>query len=89
MAHRPSEWINKIAEAVASCMEAHSPMGAMGWQYDEDDEILELVVYPTPVELAGGIDDGGVVIPGFPLDLQALQDVFERVTDLQWNAQGF
>ena len=79
MAHRPSTWLQELVEAVASCMEAHSAMGGMGWRYQEDDELAELVV---------GEHDGAIVIPGFCLDVQALQDVFERVTELQWNAQG-
>ena len=80
MTHRPSTWLQELVEAVAGCMEAHSVMGAMGWRYhEEDDELAELV---------GGEHDGSIVIPGFSLDVQALQAVFERVTELQWNAQG-
>jgi hypothetical protein len=68
-------------------MEAHSLMGALGWRYQEDEELGELVVYPTPVELVGGEHDGAIVMPGFSLDVQALQAVFERVTALSWHAQ--
>jgi hypothetical protein len=88
MRHHPSAWITELVEAVAGCIEAHSAMGAMGWRYHEEDDLVELVVYATPVELVGGEHDGTIVIPGFTLDVQALQAVFERVTDLYWNAQG-
>lgn len=88
MGHPPSSWMQELVEAVTGCMEAHSAMGAMGWRYLEDDALVELVVFATPVELVGGEHDGAIVIPGFSLDVQALQDVFERVTELQWNAQG-
>ena len=54
-------------------------MGAMGWRYHEDDELVELV---------GGEHDDAIVMPGFSLDVQALQVVFERVTALHWHAQG-
>ncbi len=47
MGHRPSAWMTELVEAVAGCMEAHSPMGALGWRYHEDDELAELIVYPT------------------------------------------
>jgi len=87
MGHRPSAWMTELVEAVAGCMEAHSPMGALGWRYHEDDELAELIVYPTPVELVGGEHDGAIVMPGFSLDVQALQIVFERVADLHWHAQ--
>ena len=88
MSPHPAAWMHEMVEAVAACMEAHSPMGAMGWRYHEEDEFAELVVYPTPVELVGVVHDGAIVIPGFSLDVQALQALFERVTALQWHAQG-
>jgi hypothetical protein len=65
MRHRPSAWMTELVEAVAGCMEAHSAMGAMGWRYREEDDLVELVVYATPVELVGGEHDGTIVIPGF------------------------
>jgi hypothetical protein len=88
MGRHPSSWMTELVEAVADCMEAYSPMGALGWRYHEDDELVELIVYPTPVELVGGEHDGAIVLPGFSLDVQALQTVFERVTALHWYAQG-
>ena len=89
MESRPSAWLNALVEAVADCMEAHTPMGAMGWRFQEEDESVELIVYATPVALVGGAHDGAIVVPGFSLDVQALQAVFERVTVLQWQAHGF
>ena len=87
MGHRPSAWMTELVEGVAGCMEAHSPMGALGWRSHAEEELVELVVYPTPVELVGGAHDGTIVLPGFSLDVQALQAVFERVTALSWHAQ--
>ena len=89
MAQRPSAWMTALVEDVAGCMEAHSAMGEIGWRYHEEDDLATLVVYATPMELVGGEHDGAIVLPGFSLDVQALQDVFERVTALQWHAQGF
>jgi hypothetical protein len=88
MGRHPSSWMTELVEAVADCMEAYSPMGALGWRYHEDDELVALIVYPTPVELVGGEHDGAIVLPGFSLDVQALQTVFERVTAFHWYAQG-
>jgi hypothetical protein len=85
MGHHSSAWLTELVEGVAGCMEAHSLMGPLGWRYHEDEELVELVIYPTPVELVGGEHDGTIVIPGFSLDVQALQAVFERVTALDWH----
>ena len=78
-----------LVDVAAACLEAHSPMGPVGFRYLEEEARGELVVYPTPVELVGGAADGTVVLPGFSLDLQALLVAFERVTGLQWCAHGF
>jgi hypothetical protein len=45
MGRRPSAWMTELIEGVAGCMEAHSPIGGLGWRYHEDEELLELVVY--------------------------------------------
>ncbi len=89
MQHQPSAWLPVLVEAVADCMEAQSPMGPIGWRYYEENEHLELLVYATPVALVGGEHDGAIVVPGFSLDVQALQALFERVTALRWQAHGF
>jgi hypothetical protein len=89
MGHRPSAWMTALVEGVAGCMEAHGPIGGLEWRYHEDEELLELVVYPTPVKLVGGEHDGTIVLPGFSLDVLALQAVFERVTALHWHAHDW
>jgi hypothetical protein len=89
MAQRSTDWIEELAALVASCIEAHSPMGPMKWQYVEEDGLGELLVYPTPVELVGGEEDGAIVIAGFALDVHDLLAAFDQVTSLQWYAHGF
>jgi hypothetical protein len=43
--------MTELVEAVAGCMEAHNPMGVLGWRYHDDGELEELV---------GGAHDGTV-----------------------------
>ena len=88
MTNSPSEWMNDLVEAVADCMESHSAAGPVGWRYYEEDDHVTLVVYATPGELLGGEYDGTIVLPGFSLDGQALQSLFEAVASLNWKAQG-
>jgi hypothetical protein len=63
-------------------------MGPLAYGYRLEEDLLELIVYPTPVELVGGAVDGAVVIPGFSLDLHMLSAVFERVDALHWQAHS-
>ena len=63
-------------------------MGPLEYGYRLEEDIVELIVYPTPVELVGGAVDGAVVVPGFSLDLQMLPAAFERVDALHWQAHS-
>jgi hypothetical protein len=80
--------MDALVDVVAACLDAHSPMGPLGFRYREEDERGEPVVYPTPVELVGGAADGTVVVPSFSLDLYTLLAAFERMMALQWCAHG-
>jgi hypothetical protein len=82
------EWLVNLQDAVAACVEAESPMGPLGLSYGEEDGFWEIAIYPTPVELVGGADDGAVVTPGFSLDLEQLRSAFDSIAAIGWNALG-
>jgi hypothetical protein len=82
------EWLDNLQDAVAACVEAESPMGPLGLSYGEEEGFWEITIYPTPVELVGGADDGAVVTPGFSLDLEQLRSAFDSITAIGWNALG-
>ena len=63
-------------------------MGPLGYRYRIDEDLVELMVYATPVELVGGPDDGGLVDPDFHLDVGELSKVFDEVVHIGWNALG-
>ena len=83
------EWVYALAEAVAGNMTADGAPGPLGFLYREEEGSWELVIYPKPVELVGGAEDGEIVAPGFSLDLEGLRSLFERVDDFSWQALGF
>jgi len=77
-----------LVEVISECVEAHSPMGPLGYRYLAQGDPCELMVYPTPVELVGGAEDGAVVLPGFSLDLHVLLAHFDRVEACRWSPHG-
>ena len=82
-------WLDTLIETVVNCMEAHSPMGGCGFRFcppETDDELWAIFVYPTPVALRGGDDDGQRVDPGFSLDLEVLREALDEVVALRWTA---
>ncbi|MEM9092175.1 MAG: hypothetical protein AAGC93_26000 [Cyanobacteria bacterium P01_F01_bin.53] len=84
-----SAWLESLADLVCISVEAYSAMGPFGFRYRQDDEDWELIVYPTPVELMGGSEDGALVHSGFSLDIQFLLSRFEQVTAVQWLTHDF
>jgi hypothetical protein len=88
VAAHPPIWLETLIDIVSNCIEAHSAMGSLAYEYRTEEDLTELIVYPTPVELVGGAVDGAIVVPGFSLDLLALQSAFERVEAVYWQAQG-
>ncbi len=85
----PPAWVETLLDLVANCIEPHVPMGPLGYWISTEEGVFELVVYPTPVEFVGGAVDGDVGIPGFSLDVQAIQAGFERIDGLDWQAHSF
>jgi len=81
-----TEWLNSLVDDVFICIEAQNPMGPLEYLYRNEAEFWEIVIYPTPVELKGGIVEGTVVSPGFSLDLQQLINVFDRVDEINWRS---
>lgn len=83
------DWLHDLAESVAGHITADSAAGPLRFRWREEDGLWELVMYPRPVELVGGANDGAVVDPGFSLDLEGLRGEFEQVIACSWQSLGF
>ncbi len=82
-------WLETLVELVANTLEAHSALGPLGGRYRQEDDLWAIMLYPTPVALRGGPDDGTVVSPGFSLDVKQLLALFEEVVAVNWTTQPF
>jgi hypothetical protein len=81
-------WLDLLQNSVSSCIEADSAMGPLGLRYREEEGFWEVWIYPTPVEVVGGADDGEVLMPGFWLDLEQFRQEFDAVVAFGWNSLG-
>jgi hypothetical protein len=77
-----------LLDIVADCMEVDSPAGPLEARWGQGGNCWDVNIYPTPVELVGGAEDGEVVVPGFTLDLERLREAFTRLDAFGWNALG-
>ncbi len=78
-------WLESLIETAANCSESHAPPFKMGYRYTEDGEFWEVLVYPVPVQLVGGAEDGAIVSPGFSMDLRQIASAFDKVVAQQWS----
>jgi hypothetical protein len=84
----PDVWVPEIAEAVAKKSMCVKEPGTLGFRYTEGDGAWIIDLYPKPVELVGGADDGRIVFPGCNMDLEGLRSLFERVDELSFQTPG-
>lgn len=85
---QPPAWLEKFIEIIANCIEAHGLLGPLRWYYLEEEEYIELEIFPTQVEILGGELDGKLIMAGFSLDVTTLLAAFSRVDAIHWSSQG-
>lgn len=81
-------WLDALVNSVGECLAPDSLMGPLGILYRVEDGFWEVDIFPTPVELVGGAEDGAVVSPAYSMDLEHLRSLIGRVDDFGWNALG-
>jgi hypothetical protein len=81
-------WLYEFIDTVAEQMTADSPTGPLRFGYTQEDDFWEVAMFPSPVELVGGAQDGEVVFTGFSLDLEGVREAFESVTAMGWHSLG-
>ena len=78
-----------MVDAAVGCMEAHNVTGPLAYRHHQEDDLTTVLLYPTPVELVGGEEDGVRVVSGFTLDILALMSIFEEINEINWESSAF
>ena len=84
-------WLDALLEDVGDCITTNDVMGPLGCRYGfegDQDDFINVAVYPTPTELVGGAVDGEIVEPDFSVDLEQLRTIFDHFDDFGWQAIG-
>lgn len=81
-------WVDDLMQAVSGCIRVDEPIGPLACRFLAEDGVVDVLVYPTPVEIVGGADDGEIVDPDFDLDLIRLRELFSSIADFGWSALG-
>ena len=82
-------WVMQLAAEVASTVRATDAPAPLGCHVFRNDELAlwEVTLFASSTETVGGPLDGRITPANFHLDLRALQDLFEEVTVVGWQAQ--
>ncbi len=79
-------WLESLIDVIAECMEHHDQIGPLGYLYNIDADLWEIIVYPCSLELAGETRESTLVAPRFSLDLELLRSAFEQLETIFWVA---
>jgi hypothetical protein len=82
------EWMEPLIEAIAANMSAHGPNSPLGLRYRQLDDVWDMLVYATPVEMIGGAHDGGRACPSFSFDVEGLRSAIGQVDSVTWEPHG-
>lgn len=80
--------IQELADRIRKCAGSRAPMGPLACRWSVDYGFIDLEMFPTPIELVGGPDDGAVVDPDVDFDLLRILEAFDRVDGLGWTLDG-
>ncbi len=80
------KWLESLIDVIAECMDHHDQIGPLGYLYNIDADLWEILVYPCSIEPADEARKNTLTTPRFSLDLELLQSSFEQLDALFWVA---
>ena len=87
---KPPAWMRRVLDAVSKGFSPEASCGPLGYVWippDEySDEPWKVAVFPTPIEVLGGRNDGAIILPGFRVDLMHVIDSFDNFPQITWRA---
>ena len=70
-------WFTELSDRIAECATWDDPIADFTFRGYKESEYWMMIVYPDPVEVVGGVDDGAVFVPTFELDLLEIIGMFD------------
>ncbi len=84
----PPEWILKLANGVAACLEPLELMPPLGCHYHQCEAGWEISIFPSQTEIVGGPQDGRQVAARFRVDIRAVTALFVQINELTWQSKS-
>ncbi|HQU44370.1 MAG TPA: hypothetical protein PK867_16235 [Pirellulales bacterium] len=90
-AARMSAAVQSLFDLMSGCVHSDVTMGPLRcrWRLDLGFGILDVSIYPTPIEKVGGRRDGKLVDADLSrIDLLAMQEIFDEVHEFYWSVES-
>lgn len=84
------EWLEELVRRLGELLRPLGFIGELGFRYLSPDAGANttqrwlLAVYVVPHELAGGKQDGSLVMSGFCINIKKLISLFSEISTLEW-----
>lgn len=86
--HGPPEWLQELADGVATRILAVDVLAPLGCHFTCADEVWEITLFASSTEILGGPQDGGERVSRFHVDILPLFELFDSLESVYWQAQG-
>lgn len=81
--------VQSLFDKMSDCVESDVAMGPLRCRWRVELGILDVSIYPTPIEFVGGRRDGQLVDPDLSrIDLLAMQEIFDEVYEFFWSVES-
>lgn len=80
--------VQELYDHVRQCVGSRAPMGPLACRWSTDYGFVDLQIFPTPIELVGGPQDGAVIDPDVDFDLLGIMEAFDRIDGIGWTLDG-
>lgn len=81
--------VQSLFDAMSDCVHSDIGMGPLRCRWRVEIGMLDVTIYPTPIEFVGGRRDGTLVDPDLSqIDLLAIQEIFDEVYEFFWSVES-
>lgn len=87
--HESQAWVGDLFYKIMAIVGRVGVQGSFAFEWEEEEETIELIIFPLAVESIGGSNDGDRGVPPFTVDLQSLSSLFNDITHFQWCPHAF
>lgn len=81
-------WLDELAERISEFATWDCPDDGFACRGRRETMFWSVTVYPYPVEIVDGANDGAEAVPAFQLDLHGVVGLFDEIDEFYWDTSA-